>query len=59
MMSRPVWLPGPMFLPGGLPDRDPLGQKRPEHRPPSIETPLDRDPPWTDPHTVKSWRYAS
>ena len=46
MMSLPVWLPGPMFLPGGLcpgglPNRDSL----------------DRDP--TPPCTVKSGRYAS
>ena len=44
MMSLPVWLPGPMFLPGGLclwshvPSID-------RETPPGQTPPLDRDPP--------------
>ena len=39
MFLRGVSVSVPMFLPGGLPDRDPLGQRYPGQRPP------DRDPP--------------
>ena len=55
MMSLPVWLPGPMFLPGdlclwfhGLSIRDPLGQRSPGQISPAQRPPC----------TVKSGRYT-
>ena len=47
IMSLLVWLPGPMFLQGGLRDRDT----------PLEGDPSDRDPP--PPRTVKNGKYAS
>ena len=56
MISLPVWLPGPMFLPGGLC----LWSHVPSGRVSITDTPFDRDlPGQRPPCTVRSGWYAS